>query len=157
MCHNLSILSFLKRRKNGEGCWFCNFFLLFLGSASHMLFLFRKAFRYNHISIKDVFKNIVTPPFYFNQLPTQVPKSPYLFQGLKSADFFWIGFHRVVCLKKAQHNKVVCLGPVWNFNFEISNYIIFQTFGLLGHDMKRCVLPFIGQPTHNRLVGKLPC
>ena len=86
---------------------FATFFYCFLAMPLICCFYLGRLSGYNHISIKDVFKNI-----YFNQLPAQVPKSPYLFQGLKSADFFWIGFHRVVCLKKAQHNKVVCLGPV---------------------------------------------
>ena len=50
-------------------------------------------------------KQIITPPFHFDHLPTQVPKSQYLLEGLESpkifAPFWGFGSHRAVCLKKA--------------------------------------------------------
>ena len=33
-------------------------------------------------------EKIITPPFHFDHLPTQVPKSPYWLQGLESAIIF---------------------------------------------------------------------
>ena len=54
-------------------------------------------------------EEIVTPPFQFYHLPTQVPKPVCWLQGLESAIRFalffwggggWVGSHRAVCLKK---------------------------------------------------------
>ena len=44
--------------------------------------------------VRQMCEKIYTPPFHFDHLPTQVPKSPYWLQGLESAiifEHFWGG------------------------------------------------------------------
>ena len=71
---------------------------------------------YHHISIKNVWKNI-TPPFYFDHLPTQLPKYLHYSQNSESAKIFyifgWLGSHRPICLKRAK--KVNFLVKFWSF------------------------------------------
>ena len=76
----------------------------------------------------NVWKN-VTPPFHFDHLPTQVPKSPICLQNLKLARIFeekkvrGLGFHIPICPKKAKEKvKVSCWSPFGNLNYRISKF-----------------------------------
>ena len=54
---------------------------------------------------------VVTPPFHFDYLPTQVPKSPHCLQDSESAEkntctfCRGLGSHRPVCFKEAKKLK----------------------------------------------------
>ena len=99
----------------------------------------------------------VTPQVHFGHLPTKDPKSPYRLQGLIIfAQFFFgggLGSHRAVCIIIAQQNDVFWFNSV--SKLELWN-IKSQFFVFLGYDMNRCVLPFVGQPIHTSLMGKIP-
>ena len=71
-------------------------------------------------------EKIVTPPFYFDLPPTQVPKFRYWLQGLEFAIIFahffgGVSFHRAVCLKKKNNFKFLVqvrfqrIGPLGQF------------------------------------------
>ena len=110
-----------------------------------------------------MYEQIVTPPFHFDHLPTQVPKYPHCSQDSESAKkylhIFWGVRLPQTCLsQKSLRNgsfpfESVLKLELWNIKSQFS----FKLLVFLGHGMKRCVLLLFGQPIHTSCVGKLPC
>ena len=93
-----------------------------------------------------------TPPFHFDYLLTQVPKSSHRSQYSESAKNICILFGGVrlprTYLSKKKHPKD------WSFLFEfvlklelwnIKSQFSLKLFIFSGQDMKRCFLPFFGK------------
>ena len=106
---------------------------------------------YHHISKEIVWK------YYYATISISSPtnsgvKISVSLKGFRICNnicwpFFRFDSYRPVCLKKAQNLEVFYSSPFWNLNFEISKVNFLLVF--LGHDMKRCVLPFFGKQVNN--------
>jgi hypothetical protein len=112
-------------------------------------------------SARKMCEQIVTPPFHFDHLPTQVPKSPHHSKDSESAKIlahFWgVRLPRTCLSQKNPKNLIFLFESVlklelWNIKSKKK-----KKNCILGHDMNRCFLPFSGQAIHTLFVGKLPC
>ena len=99
-------------------------------------------------------ENIITPPFQFDHLPTQVSKSPYrlkvsesaiifanLFGGLAPTDLF--------VSKKPKILKFYIWVKFETWTLKYQKSVFFKLLVFLGHVMKRCAFPFFGKQFHN--------
>ena len=96
---------------------------------------------------------IATPQFHFEHLPTPVLNSLHHSQNSESAKntctFFGGG------ARPPQTCLFFCLSRFLNLN--IKSQFSFRLLVFSGNDMKRCVLPFFGQPIQTTFVCKLQC
>ena len=106
---------------------------------------------------------IVTPPFHFDRLPTEVTKSLHRSQDSESeekklAHFLggWAPTDLFIS-KKPTHFRFSVWVHFETWTLEYQSQFSFKLLVFSGHYMKRFFIHILRQPIQTSFVGKLPC